>query len=627
MPRHRPLLVAIGIILMAMALRGITAAHAADPEVTVTQCYVSDGRANVGSDVTVGFRLVWADSGQPLSYGEIVVDGRSHSVLMDGWVLFTDSYDDPIRKEWVITSVSFNGYPRTFQVMEDFPVCLFDKVIITLIPEYDRTTIGEEPSMIVYSHYASNYETFTGTVKLNYTDDFDYIGTKGVKVISITDPLYGINEFETNTVKITWDRVKVELFSPRRRYNPGREAKIDYLAYYESDMTTFVGQVKFNDTLSQDEVGRYAYTVESIMDWRNGIKAYTTNVVHAIFDKVHVELDVADTRINVGDEADISYTASYVYDGSEFMGNVSFKVRRLSTVGEEDVSVWRVVDRKWFLDTFESNSVEVIWDRLKVDIEAPDARVDVGEEVTIGYSAYYEYDSTPLEDGEVSLNRESYMRDDVGDFTFKVKDAHGGKYNISVVEGGELTVVWDKVEFEADTPIIRVIDGSNPEPKMTGVYAYDGTPFTGTYQLAYRDQQGFKTYSVASMTDQEYDLKGFTSGEGSCFLDTVTVKERLVHMIPGSLKIVYLLNYQSDNAPVLGAVVDVNGQTCVNQGNGVYEASLSSVLPMVTTNARVTVGNELVNQVSSSQLLVGNSATMALAAVMIGLIAKKVLVR
>ncbi|MCK4318138.1 hypothetical protein KAW53_05170, partial [Candidatus Bathyarchaeota archaeon] len=363
--------------------------------------------------------------------------------------------------------------------------------------------------------------------------------------------------------------------------------------------------------------------VESITDWRNGITEFTTDTADVIFDKVLVELEVEDTRIDVGEEADIRLTARYAYDDSEFSGDISFTATSKDVVGKSDVTVRRVMDRKWFLDTFESNSVEVIWDRVKVDIEAPDTRVDVGEEVNVQYNAYYEYDGTPLTEGEVELNAESIRREDVGSFTFTVAEAPGSLYDIGAVKANDLTVVWDQVEFTLESPITRILKSYMEEPTMIGVYAYDGSPFKGSYELEYIDHTGFKNYQVKAMEDNLYGLSCFTTEQGSILYDTVSVRESVTQLMPGTLKVMYTLTYDSDNAPVTDAVVAVNGETCAYQGGGVYTTTLSSYLPMMTTNTLVVVGDHPVTQSANSQLLVVNSAIVVALTAVVGLVALK----
>ena len=627
MPKHGPILLALGLVILFTVVGGSAVAHGEDAEITATQCYVSDERVDVGEEVTVGFRLEWTDTGEPLSHGSVYIVGDSeiHLVWEDGWVIFTDTCDSPYIKEWTINYVRYNGIPYTVQLDEDPPTCIFDMVHITLIPEHERTTTGEEPSMIVYAFYESNYETFNGTVHLNYTEGFDFIGRRGVKVSSIDDPRHGINEFDSNVVKMIWDRVKVDLYTPRKRYNPGREANIEYLAYYESDLEPFHGEVTFNDTLVKDEVGCYRYTVETMEDWLNGVTEFTTDTADVIFDKVIVEVEVEDTRIGVGEKAEIRYAARYCYDDSDFSGDISFTASTKEFVGKDEVTVWRIVDRQWFLDTFEANSVDVIWDRVKVDIEAMDTRVDVGEEVTVGYSACYEYDGTPLAEGEVTLNAESIRREDVGNYTFTVAEAHGGLYDIGAVDADELTVVWDRVEFTPVEPITRILEARPLEPAMRGVYVYDGTPFRGSYELGYTEHSGFKTYRVEAMEDELYGLSCFTSEEGSILYDTVSMRESVTQVMPGTLKVTYTLTYDSDNAPVTDAVVAVNGETCAYQGGGVYTTTLSSFLPMTTTEAMVVVGDQPVTESTSSNLLVVNATIVVVLTAVVGLVAFKAL--
>ena len=623
MPKRGPILLALGIAILFTLIHGSPGAHGAEADITVTQCYVSDERVDVGQEVSVGFRMEWTDTGEPLNHGSVYIAGdpQGKSGWMNGWIIFTDTCEEPYIKNWEVAYVNYYGVPKTVQMEKAPPRCIFDRVDITLIPEYERIDVGEEPRIIVYAIYASNYESFNGTLHLNYTETFDYIGRKGVKVDYIEDPQYGIHTFKSNIVKITWDKVKVDLFSPRKRYNPGQKATIECLAYYESDTKPFLGEITLNDTLVQDEVGRYWYTVESIMDWSNGITLFTTETIDVIFDKVLVEVEVEDTRIGVGEKAEIKYDARYAYDDSPFSGNVSFRATRKDFVGKEEVTVWRIVDKLWFLDTFEANSIGVVWDKVGVDIDTPDTRVDVGEEVAVEYTACYEYDGTPLEEGEVALNAESMRIEDVGNFTFTVAEAYGGLYDICVVDANELTVVWDRVEFTPMNPITRILEARQVEPVMRGVYAYDGTPFKGSYELGYTEHIGFKTYRVEAMEDDLYGLSCFTSEEGSILYDTVSLRESVTQVMPGTLTVTYTLTYDSDNAPVTDAVVQVNGETCAYQGGGVYTTKLNSFLPMATTKTMVVVGDQPIIESKSSNLLVVNSAVVVLLTAVVGLVA------
>jgi hypothetical protein len=213
----------------------------------------------------------------------------------------------------------------------------------------------------------------------------------------------------------------------------------------------------------------------------------------------------------------------------------------------------------------------------------------------------------------------------VGNYTFTVAEAHGGLYDIDVVDADELTVVWDRVEFTPVEPITRILEARPLEPAMRGVYAYDGTPFQGSYELGYTEHSGFKTYRVEAMEDDLYGLSCFTSEEGSILYDTVSMRESVTQVMPGTLKVTYTLTYDSDNAPVTDAVVAVNGETCAYQGGGVYTTTLSSFLPMATTNTMVVVGDQPVTQSTSSNILVVNAAIVVVLTAVVGLVAFKAL--
>lgn len=115
-----------------------------------------------------------------------------------------------------------------------------------------------------------------------------------------------------------------------------------------------------------------------------------------IWDRVNVTLSIADDRIDVGAPAGISWSNSlYEYDNSTFGGHPVFN----DTLIHNDVGRWcittsSIVDSKYNLTAFESNSVCCIWDRIRIiakgimHLQTYDGPVD-----RVWVIATYEYDN------------------------------------------------------------------------------------------------------------------------------------------------------------------------------------------------------------------------------------------
>jgi hypothetical protein len=79
------------------------------------------------------------------------------------------------------------------------------------------------------------------------------------------------------------------------------------------------------------------------------------------------------------------------------------------------------------------------------------------------------------------------------------------------------------------------------------------------------------------------------------------------------VQVTLTVRYETDNSPVDSAQVVVNGLPCSYQGNGVYTASLTNLLPMTDIESVVSVNDAVVEQAKAQTYMVGNMAVMALA--------------
>ena len=587
----------------------------ADAEVSVTQSYISKDRVDIGTQITVGYRLVWTSDRSAVEGATVTIDGRNCEDWGNGWYMLTDTAADITYRQYNIGSVRAGGTLRTFQMDCDTESCVFDKVIIQMNAEYERVNVGEEPPVIWYAYYAFNFEAFKGQVVFNHTGPFYTVGRHAITVDYITDPINGIHTFEADIVKITWDTIVIHLYSDKPRYDVGEEAKISYTAHYKSDTRPFIGTITLNDTIIKSYAGRYRFTVESINDQRNGVTAFTCNVVNAIFDKIIVELQAYRDRVNVGEVAPITYRAYHAYDGQEFSGEVYLVPNFMDAPGSANVRVVRVLDNVFFVGAFEANTVPMTWDQVQVDLTLDDSRVDLGETVTVDVQARYASDGAPVDPARVKLNALSHTKDAVGDFTFLVEWVEPDERGITNFTFNACRAVWDQVVLDVESPGERVIVGTQTEPEVNAYYAYDHEPFSGTYRLdkEFSSSLGSATYRVTSITDSLHGLSGFTGSEGTYYFDSVKVEHAENQMIPGMVQVTLTVRYETDNSPVDGAQVLVNGSPCAYQGNGVYTASLTNLLPMTDLESTVQVNDTVVEQVKATKPMLGNITVIALA--------------
>jgi len=89
--------------------------------------------------------------------------------------------------------------------------------------------------------------------------------------------------------------------------------------------------------------------------------------VYVIFDKLSVTLSTPDDRINVGDTAVINADVVRLYDGSASGASITLNdTLTKDVVGKYTYTTTSVSGDEYGITAFESNSIYVIFDRIKV---------------------------------------------------------------------------------------------------------------------------------------------------------------------------------------------------------------------------------------------------------------------
>jgi len=581
----------ISLILMAQAP---LPAGAQEPRVIIDWAYARKERLDVGAPQTVGFHMFWEPGGAPVVGATVYVDGAPHVTDPQGIVLFSYTSDSPGRKEWSVDRIVHGGKEVAFEQLVEDPWCVFDVVHVDLYCR-PRVDVGTTTDIEVWARYFYDDSPFEGEVILNNTRfSYSEVGRHAYAVVDIVDRNNSVTDFYGDPLVVVWDRVDITLFAEDGRVDVGSEAEFTWIARYESDKQEFGGSLVFNDSLRKDEVGRYTYTVERIEDPVYNISSFDCNSVPVVFDRVDLGIEANDTRINVGEEASISWSGTYAYDSKPFTGDVRLNTNRLSheEALSRDLGVGDVDDPVYGIEAFSSNTVEVVWDRMGFELSADDERIDVGEEARIGWRGFYEYDGEPLEGVEgVLLNSTVTRLDDVGAVRYAVVDVVGEErlYGIDRFGSNVLTVVWDRVDVDIEFPH-RFEVGTEAKPTITARYAYDGEPFEGEVRLSeslIKNSPGRYTYRVASIDDGRHGITGFESNEASCVFDRMIVERSIRATTPGRVEAVFRVYYESDDAPVMNARVVVNGMEAEYIGAGNYVVSLPSLLPRMEVRAEV----------------------------------------
>jgi len=315
---------------------------------------------------------------------------------------------------------------------------------------------------------------------------------------------HGLRRVENvvGAVEVVWDRVVIELSSERQRIDVGSQAPLRVRAYYESDGLEVPATIYLNQPLIQESVGKYVYTATAVEDKLYGLKVFKSNTIEIIWDRVRIELAAEPHRVDVGSEAPIRYRAYYEYDGTVFKGRIYLdQPLRQYAVGRYTYSVLRIEDELYGLKSYKANSVEVVFDRVIVELEPVLKRVEIGRPAQISYKAYYEFDKQEFL-GEVFLDKD-LVSTVLGPVTYRVAGIRDMKFGLTAYTTNEVTVIFDR--------IVATVDLNMP-PFLTNIYVRlyyesDGEPVTestvlwdGTYLFQDTQTAGLYTTSIFTLS-------------------------------------------------------------------------------------------------------------------------------
>jgi len=500
--------------------------------VIIDRAVVSDDRCGIGSQQTVIFHAKWSLTGSNVTKGIIYVNGTEYSLNGTGWISFnTPAYDTWAKRLWSVTGVLVEAFPSlnitTYEKAVDDPYIIWDKVQLTLDITDDRINVGDTANVTWTGIYKYDLATFAGTVTFNDTFTKDVVGGYWYTVASISDPVYDLSVFCSNSVHCIFDRVQIVISVEDDRIDVGDSADFSYTGTYEYDNSAFEGLIIYNDTsFSKDVVGGYWYTAASISDPTYGLTVFESNSVFCIFDRVSVTLSVSDARIDVGSAADLTWAAVYEYDNAVYDGTVTLNDTVLSklTVGKYGYTVSSISGDTYGLSVFESNSVFCIFDKVTITLVVNDDRIDVDSAASITASAVYQYDNE-IYDGTITLN-DTLTKSTVGKYNYTTQSISGDSHGITVFESNTVSVVFDKVHIDLNLDDNRIDVGTSAPITWTGYYEYDSVIFAETVTLndtLTKDVVGGYWYTAASISDPTYGLTVFESNSVFCIFDRVSV--------------------------------------------------------------------------------------------------------
>ncbi len=430
----------------------------------------SDGRISVGETADLTYRAEYEYDHTPYTN-----DIRLNDTLMKSEVG---------EFHYAVENISDPLYDLTAYVSNIAPI-IFDRVSITLYHRVGdwpysfemRRGVGSTADIAYEAVYEYDQNPFEGSIILNDTTKKEDVGRYYYTVSEIEDDLHGIDAYNSNTISIIFDEVRITLSVSDDRINVGSEANISWSGVYAYDGFPLQGEIAFNDSTTKLKVGSYPYTVAEVSDSIFGMEAFSSNTVNVTFDEVEVVLSVSKGRVDVGSSIDIQVEGSYLYDGRPYDGVVDLNENLTQTeVGSYLYTVSKIYDDSHGINVFRSNTVSVIFDRVRVTLSSEKERVEVGTEVNVTWRGIYEYDGSPFE-GTITLNDEP-IKDEVGRYYYTTEAISDPKNGLTTFLSNFVAVIFDQIDVEKG--LESLIPGKI-EVNIDLKYRYDGSLVKGAY--------------------------------------------------------------------------------------------------------------------------------------------------
>lgn len=299
------------------------------------------------------------------------------------------------------------------QILESSPTIVVDEIYV----EDEHCDIGSTQIIgIHFSVYPKKIDLRYMTVDINgsnYISDSDgwvRFSVYSDKVASKRWVVEAVNnsiEFETlvDYPRVTWDKVVITIPYFQR---VGVGGDFEWSGKYDYNGDVFIGELVLNKPQASSQVGLVEYEVIGISDNKFGLNNFTASPFKVIYDKIELDLSLTESRIDVDKDPDVSYSGHYLYDSSDFIGSITLNDTP-NEVGKFEISINSIVDSKYDLSLFESDSIEFIRDIIKItQAGTSQSSVNVGEDIEVWFNAEYAYDSRSFtgDDGKLYVNGE-----------------------------------------------------------------------------------------------------------------------------------------------------------------------------------------------------------------------------
>jgi hypothetical protein len=224
--------------------------------------------------------------------------------------------------------------------------------------------------------------------------------------------------------------------------------------------------------VSYNKVGKLSWAITGVYCDGKTIYEKVVSDPSIIWDRVRITLLVDDDRIDVGSTGTYKWSAFYEFDNSPFVGTILLNdTLTKNEVGKYFYTVIDINDELYGLSIFTSNTFNIIFDKVIIQLSITKNRVNMNESAPISWNGRYQYDMTEFK-GAVSFN-DSLTKNNVGRFGYRVLSIIDNLYNLTIFDTNEVSCIFDRIITRVETA--SIVPGSI-NVKISVLFEYDRSP-------------------------------------------------------------------------------------------------------------------------------------------------------
>jgi hypothetical protein len=684
-----------------------TAQYIAD-RVQVQLLSSDDSRINANSSASLHVSLYYDYDDSYVTDGSVTVNGISATYSGSNGIWdFTDSRSTA--QSVLYNSLAYSGGSHGISVEDmngKFLSQIWDNVIVVSYSSIDsRVDVGSNATIDVTLVYAyDGTPVVDGTISINgvvashqgdgvwrIVQNLGSVQGINFNMVVSSGNAYGITLVNQNSKfqLIIWDRVIVIAYSANDdRTNIGTTVNISVTLHYEYDNTSILSGTVSINSIPASNIGSGIWRISVVKSSVQSVlynsvvssgNAYGITQVNqnsqsqlVIWDQITVRsYSTSDDRTNVDDSVNIDVLIEFEYDDTSVTSG-SVTINGISATYQGS-GIWRITDSKSSVQSFTYNivvctgniygitsvnqnslSTSVIWDRIVVrSYTVADNHVNIGDSVNIDALLEYEYDSSYLTDGLVTINtvsasyvggglwRITQSKSTVQSVTYDVVACASNAYGISTVNqnGKSQQVIWDEIVVVSYSVLDTRVDistavfinfsleyKSDNSPVTDGTVTLNGISAThqgsGVWRVSQtRSTVQAVTYNTVVCSGNLYGISQVDQNYQSISViwDQIAVRSYSVSdsrvNIDDSVDIDVVLEYEYDDTKVTTGSVTINGYSATHQGLGVWRitqsrSSVQGVLYNMVACSGNSYGITNVNQNSKNQLVIWDQITV-----------------